>query len=100
MNLFAAIGVLAVAVPMLIVMGILLTAWRAWWLYPAWGWFVVPLGARPIAFWHFAALVFLVTVLTRHVETKKDERSEDWWSYPTMFLWPIVVWAVLRWMAS
>jgi hypothetical protein len=97
-NLFTFIGVFVVALPLLIGIALLGTMWRAWWLYPAWGWYLVPLGVPAVSFWHFTALMILVAVLTAHVETKKDERKTEWASYVVVFLWPIVAWAILRWL--
>lgn len=100
MTFFAAIGVLVVAIPAILGLLILSMIWRAWWLYPAWRWFVVPLGLPQISFWHFVGLVFFLGVLTHKVDTKKDERKEQWESHLLLFLWPILAWAILRWLAS
>ncbi len=94
---FTAISVATVAVPFVIILMALGVMWRSWWLYPAWGWFLVPLGVPPISFWHFAALLLLVDAL-RSVDTKKDERKSEWGSIVIVFLLPILVWALMRWM--
>lgn len=91
------IGLLVVAVPLVVGSALLAVMWRSWWLFPAWSWFIVPLGVTPIAFWHFAALL-LLTDTFRHISTKKDERETEWASVGVSFLWPIVVWVLLRWM--
>jgi uncharacterized BrkB/YihY/UPF0761 family membrane protein len=97
-EVFAAIGVFVVALPVMIGLGILAVMWRAWWLYPAWAWFLVPLGLPGIRFWHFTALLVLVSALIYRVDTKKDERKTDWGVIIVGFLWPILSWAILRWM--
>lgn len=97
-NLFAAIGVLAVSVPALFVLAVAGVAWRAWWLYPAWGWFLMPLGLPVVSFWHFAALLMLVDTLRGGVDTKKNTAGTDWALVGINFLWPIAVFAILRWM--
>lgn len=79
---------------------LLVTMWRAWWLYPAWGWFVVPLGLPAIGFWHFAGLLFLVTIVTMHNDSKKDDRKTDWVSLVVKLFFPILFWALLRWMSG
>jgi hypothetical protein len=99
MELFALIGIIAVAIPLLIGLGLLILMWRSWWLYPAWGWFVVPLGFPAIRFWHFVALTLLVGSITATSDNgKKDDREVDWSKVVVSFLWPIVVWVLLRWM--
>lgn len=100
MTFFASLGVFIFIVPVIIGLAIFGTIWKAWWLYPAWGWFIVPLGAPPIAFWHFVGLLFFHGVLNAKIDTKKDERKESWAAYVIMFLWPIIAWAILRWLAS
>jgi phosphoglycerol transferase MdoB-like AlkP superfamily enzyme len=97
-SFFAAIGIAMVAVPLILIMVILALMWRAWWLYPAWAWFIVPLGLPAITFWHFAALVFLVNLLMHQMSTKKDERKEDWPVLIMAFLWPALAWALMWWM--
>lgn len=98
MKWVAAILAAVVVVPFALVLSVLLVAWRAWWLYPAWAWYVVPLGVRQVSFWHFAALLFLAGTLTQHVETKKDDRPNDKSSLITVVLLPVFAWVMLRWM--
>lgn len=98
MNVFTVLGVFLVAFPLLVVVGVLGVAWRAWWLYPTWAWFIVPLGAPAISFWHFTALIFIIGVLTVHPDMKKDDRKVEWAGYINLLVWPIVAWAILRWM--
>lgn len=97
---FAIIGLVVVALPLLLGLALLVLMWRSWWLYPAWGWFVVPLGLPAIRFWHFVALTFLVGTITAHSDEKKDERPTDWGKVAVGFLWPIVAWVFLRWMRA
>lgn len=89
---------LVVVLPVLFGLVLLLLMWRSWWLYPVWDWYLVPLGLPHISFWHFTALIFLVNVLTNHPETKKDDRKQEMASWVVSFLWPIIVWGILRWM--
>lgn len=99
MNFFAAIGIVVLAIPFLLGILILGIMWRAWWLYPAWGWFIVPLGVPAISFWHFTALTFLISLITMHTDDKKDDRKTDWnTKLIVAFLWPVVAWLLLRWM--
>lgn len=98
MNAIGIVIAFAVLFPLVLGLLVLGLLWRAWWLYPAWGWFVVPLGLPPLSYWHFTAIVFLVGVLTNHVDTKKDERATDWVAIVVLFFWPILAWALMRWM--
>lgn len=97
-DIFAAIGIVTVGLPLILGLLILGLMWRAWWLYPAWGWFLVPLGVPAISFWHFTALSFLVSTLTMHTDDKKDDRKTDWNKLAMTLCWPIFTWAILRWM--
>jgi len=97
-NFFTTLGVLVIAIPFITAMLVLGLLWRAWWLFPAWGWFVVPLGVSPITFWHFTALIFFGSVMTTHIDMKKDERKIEWGAAPVIILWPILTWVLLRWM--
>lgn len=99
MNILAVIGAFVIVLPLAIGMALLTLIWRTWWLYPAWGWFIVPLGVRPITFWHFAALIFLGHVLTLQTDTKKDDRETDWTKLASGFIWPVFVWVMLWWLA-
>lgn len=99
MTFLAVIGASVLALP--IVFGIIigLLVWRSWWLYPAWSWFIVPLGAPAISFWHFMALTFLLGILSSQVETKKDDRPEDPKIWASKFCMPIIAWVVLKWLS-
>lgn len=97
-NLLAAIGVLAISIPVIFLLAIAVTAWRAWWLYPAWGWFLMPLGAPAIPFWHFTALLILIDTIWKQMDIKEDKRKIEWGSVIVHYLWPIAAWALLRWM--
>lgn len=98
-SLLAFIGLLAVALPLAVCTGVLGMVWEAWWLYPAWTWFIVPLGLPPITFWHFIALTFLLHVVMMNHEYRKDERSMDWPTFVgSSILAPMIAWAVLRWL--
>lgn len=96
---FASIGVgvsiTVLSLPM-ILFGIL---WRAWWFFPAWGWFVVPLGVPPISFWHFAGLLTGVINLLHVTPIYKETRTVDWWTCClSLFGYPVVTWALLWWI--
>ena len=95
--MFEVLGVLVVAVPVVLGLALLGVMWRAWWLYPAWGWFLVPLGLPPITFWHFTALVVLIDAM-KTVEVKKDERKMEWPLVVIGLLWPMVAWVMMRGM--
>lgn len=84
--------------PLILALIVATMLWRAWWFYPAWGWFLVPLGVPQISFWHFTTLMLLVSVLTSRTDTKKDERKEDWAKVVILFIAPMLTWALLRWM--
>lgn len=97
-NIFTFLGAFVFMLPFLLILALAGTMWRAWWFYPAWEWFIVPLGVPAISFWHFTALVFLLTTLTQHVDIKKDDRKTEWAAFVVSFLWPIAAWGLLRWM--
>lgn len=99
-NFFAGLGLAVILVPLLLGFVVIMTLWRAWWLYPAWAWFIVPLGVRPISFWHFTALMYLISVLTLHTDTKKDERPTQWAAVVTIMLVPVIYWLFFRWLHS
>jgi hypothetical protein len=89
------IGATVFVAPLMFGIMILSITWRTWWLYPAWAWYIEPLGVRPITFWHFAALLFLISDLTP-MHTQKGE--EDWPKLLIVFLSPMITWAMLWWM--
>jgi hypothetical protein len=98
-EIFAAIGLFVVAIPAALLAGVLFAIWRAWWLYPAWAWFLIPLGVPNISFWHFTALQVLITTLTKHIEDKKDDRKTDWTKLIIIpLLMPVFAWVVMRWL--
>lgn len=81
-----------------LIYGVLVMMWRAWWLHPAWEWYIVPLGVPQVSYWHFIALVFFFNTLTMKHDTKKEDKVQ-WAGVLTLsFVWPIVAWALLRWM--
>lgn len=96
MKFLAAVGAIVIAAPFILAISILAILWRAWWLYPAWGWFLVPIGAPQISLWHFMALMFILATITHQSNTKKDERKEDWSSLlGVAILYPVLVWLIL-----
>jgi len=94
----ASLGALVVTVPAVFVLTIAGTAWRSYWLYPAWNWFAVPLGVPSISFWHFAALTLLTFYFTNTSDEKKDDRPHDWYRTLAAFVLPILLYFVLKWM--
>lgn len=98
MDVLAAIGAGVIVFPFVMVLALLATMWKSWWFYPAWAWFIAPLGVPAISFWHFVGLLLLVQVLTSNTDTHKDSRPQDWWVIAVSFLWPIAIWALLRWV--
>lgn len=98
MKFFTIIGALVIAIPFLLGIGLAVTLWKSWWLYPVWGWYVVPLGVPEISFWHFAAFVLLVHTLTFHFSDRKDDRPIAWTNVASSLLSPIMVWAILWWL--
>ena len=97
-DFLAAVGVIVIALPTLFFVAIAMTAWRAWWFYPAWEWFIVPFGVPRILFWHFTALMLLVSTMTMHGDHYKEERKTDWGKVVIGFLLPIITWAMLWWL--
>jgi len=100
MKFLVAVGAFIIMIIPLTVLSILGLLWRTWWLYPAWAWFMVPLGLPVITFWHCAGLLLLVNILTMHFDHHKDERKVDWYSYLGLFIQPMVIWVMLRWLAG
>lgn len=100
MQFLATVGVAVFVLPLVFALAILSSLWRTWWLYPAWAWFMVPLGLPQASFWHVAALLYLVHILTVDVEIRKDDRPIAWTSIGVILFSPILSWAVLRWMAA
>lgn len=93
------VGAMVIVTPVLLVILVLGIAWRSWWLYPSWKWYIEPLGAPAISFWHFAALLFLITVTTHQSDTKKDDRAMNWIGIAiNVFVIPITIWFLLWWM--
>ncbi len=82
-----------------------LSFWWAWWLYPAWGLLIVPLGVSAISFWQFWALWILVHAKPPAWETKpKEEKSKGWADVVGFFLGhiagPMFVYGLIKWMVS
>jgi hypothetical protein len=50
---------------------------RGYVLMTLWGWFAVPLGARPLLLWHACGVSLLAGYLTFQMDTAKELRSED-----------------------
>lgn len=99
-QLFAVIGLTVTTIPLILGVAILGIFWRTWWLYPAWAWFAVPIGAPAISFWHFAGLITFVSMLTAHTDNYKETRQIDWTKVVISWLAPIITWALLWLMAG
>ena len=98
-KILAGIGAAVVAALILVGVIAITLLWRTWWLFSAWGWYIVPLGVTPIGFWHFAALLFLMKAATMGVDTKKDDRKNQWGIVVlSVLVWPPIVWAILWWL--
>lgn len=99
MKFLASLGAAVLVMPFVVVFGILGLLWKSWWYYPAWEWFLVPLGVPPVSFYHFTAIITLISVLTNQMDPREDKRQID----KTLFLlitliYPISVWMVFRWL--
>lgn len=84
---------------------IALQVWFAWWLYPAWGWFVVPLGVPSITLWHFIGLFVLLRARLSEPKTEPKETKPKTTAdhAGVMLAWavgPILTWVFLRWLHS
>ena len=93
-----AIGVIVVAAPLVFLLTLVSVLWRAWWLYPAWAWLIVPLGAPTISFWHFSALLMLAASVASNNDAHEDTRPVDWSKVIFILLLPVLTWAVVRWL--
>ena len=85
------------------ILAILQAIWSAWWLYPAWDWFIVPLGLPPISMWHFMALFVIARHKMPELQTRPKEREERTWIelaayYILIVTGPIISWAWLKWL--
>jgi len=97
-NLAGFLVAVIVTAPFLFVLLIAGSAWRAWWLYPIWAWFIQPLGVPSISFWHFTALQLLVGLLTTHTDEKKDDRKHNWVATGVALLLPIMMYFIFMWL--
>lgn len=80
-----------------IVMTLLCVLWWSWWLYPAWGWFIVPLGVPPISLWHFWGLLALLRAKVPKIEDKEPEPKpgKNWPQFiAECLIGPILMWAL------
>lgn len=99
MNTFlSTLGAAVIVLPLFFVIIVGIIAWRSWWLYPAWAWFLVPLGVPQISFWHFAALLMLISMITNAGDYKEDKRPIDWSKVFAAFIAPIITWVILWWI--
>jgi len=94
---FAIVGLVVILTPLAVMFAILGMLWQAWWLYPAWAWYLVPLGLPVVSFWHFMALILLVRATT--IQYTKDEEDPDWSRrLGTALFAPVIAWGMLWWL--
>lgn len=82
---------------------VLIALWSAWWVFPAWQWFLVPLGVPKISFWHFIGLWAIFRFRLPELEAKKtkDLVATDYVSWGlSLVLGPPLLWLWLRWLAT
>lgn len=85
---------------------LLISLWHVWWLYPAWEWFLVPLGLPPITVWHFWGLWLVIRHKGAQFETERPKETrgpttqEVWGTLIGALIGPILLWTVLRWLAG
>ena len=76
--------------------------WWAWWVYPAWAWFLVPLGLPAINLWYFLGLVFILHGKPAKMEIADPEKKAkwtDWFGYALgSLVGPIFVYWTLYWL--
>ena len=88
-----------------IAMMVLSLLWWSWWVYPAWQWFMVPIGVPHISFWQFVGLVVLWRSRMPNKpsnipkETRKPNTTETTVYWVLAVLGPVLVWALLSWIA-
>ncbi len=76
-------------------------AWWAWWLYPAWAWFLEPLGVPHVSFWMFVGIAVLLRQKPSFdfPEESKTRKWNEWLGLASgAVLGPIFVWVFLRWV--
>lgn len=61
---------------MSMVAGMFMSGWA---IMKLWGWFIIPLGAPPISFWHGLGIAACVNLFTFRSDTPKDN-DKSWWS--------------------
>ncbi len=97
------IGVIAALMLLLaLVFGLANYLWWAWWVYPAWGWFVEPLGVPHVSIWAFVGVIILLhgkpDLWVGHSDTKTRTGAEWIGTLIGAVSGPVVVWAILRWL--
>lgn len=58
------LGALAL-IPALLILGLLIIMWSAWWLHPLWSVVLVSIGVPSITYWHFVALIVFISAITK-----------------------------------
>ena len=85
------------------IIGLLAGLWKAWWLFPAWAWFLVPLGVPQISLIGFMGLSVFINAVRPAAPNKKGEK-DDWsnimigWVIGPVFSW-FFLWFIHRWLA-
>jgi hypothetical protein len=92
------IGGMVIITPFVFGLALLIILWRTWWLYPAWAWFIVPLGAPAISFYHFAALMVFVGTQIPDNDTRKDDRDIEWEKILGKVIAPIFIYGLFYWL--
>jgi hypothetical protein len=97
-KVLAGIGGGVIVAPIILLFALAGAFWRAWWLYPAWDWFVVPIGIRPITFSTFVGLSIIVSAMTHDPDMKEDKRPTSNYALLGLVIGPPVVWLALWWI--
>ena len=76
-----------IVLPAVVVFGVALSIYEGWALWTLWGWFVVPLGIKPITIPWAIGLMALITLTRKPSTYRKENRSPD---FMKIILTPIV----------
>lgn len=97
-NFLVSLGAIVVSIPFILVFGVAGMLWRSWWLYPAWSWFLVPLGIKDVSFWQFTAITFFVSTIMSHAGIHEDKRPISGISISMLFIMPVIAWGIMKWL--
>ena len=100
----ALVGLLAL-IPLALLLGVSMSVWESWWLFPVWAQLLTPLGVPPVTFWTFAALNILVSALFTAVpqnDYAKDKDAKLAQTTRLVFLTarPVLAYYIIQWMVS